>query len=200
MNYKKLNLPRIPIELKFKIVSQAMKKYNRHTGYTHQFGDYGPTQDNLEEEYGVVLDQDDLDYHEATGSVGFYTANEKHEITLQNHYKNVPELANRKWAVQVVSGGEHVAPHIDPPVRGGPGLLYILKTGGTNVTTSWYKLKDIHQENGVDHSVGIPLKLLDEVESHVLEEDCWHYLNFHEIHGVTNQTGVRLALWAYPNV
>jgi hypothetical protein len=197
MNYKKLDLPMLPLELKFKIVSEMKKKYNKQLTTTHQFGDYGQIQDDLEK-YGVVLKPEEARYHETTGSVGFYDLSDKHKVKLQHYFKKTPELCNRRWAAQVVAGQkEHTAPHIDPPKFRKEGMLYILKTGGPSVTTTWYKLKDQHQALGVDHSVGIPMQMIEEVESHILEENCWHYFNFSEIHGVTNQPDVRFALWAY---
>lgn len=196
MYYQKLGeLPRIPLALKFKIVKHAVKKFNKES-MTHQFGDYGQIQDKLEK-YGVTLQPDEKAYHDTTGSVGFYEMSKRYEDKLKEYYKSVPTLSHRQFAMQVVSGGKHTAPHIDPPAFRKEGLLYILKAGGPAVKTTWYKLKEQHQEIGVNDSVGIPMQMIEEAESHILEEDCWHYFNFSEIHGVTNQPDVRFALWAY---
>lgn len=195
LNYEHLkHLPSLPLELKFKIMKEAKKSYQSDKMIA-QFGTYHEFQPGLDT--ALKLDKEDLDYQRKTGGVGFFDISQKYAKKIREHYKKFPLLSSKNFAVQVVCGGTYVAPHIDPPKMRKEGYLYILQPGGPSVTTTWYKVKDEYSHIDVDHSKGLPHKLLEPLESHVLAQDSWHYFNHTVIHGVENQPELRLALWAF---
>lgn len=132
-----------------------------------------------------------------SGGVGFYSVPSELNNKICEFYKNAksPIADNKYYFIQVVNGGKFVLPHIDDPVGRQPGYIYLLKNGGHNVKTTWYTVKDEFKNLNKTFNTGIPYFKLDIAEEHCLEENCWHFMNFSEIHCVKNQESLRLALW-----
>jgi hypothetical protein len=127
---------------------------------------------------------------------------------IEKHYK--PNNKIELLAVQVIDGpglktGEIcvINPHSDPIRKN--SMMYMLKSGGENVITSWYKFKNDQKkkiEFSVDysssqHSYEIDTytkESLDLIESHQLKEDNWYIFNNSIIHGVDNISSLRIGL------
>jgi hypothetical protein len=136
-----------------------------------------------------------------SGGVGFYDIPYNLLCKILEFYQQVnhPEINFTKYWLQVVTGSNFVGPHMDDPLERTDGFLYILKAGGEKVTTTWYEVKQEYQHLQSENYSVIPYSRLDRVESHCLEEDMWHWLNFAKIHGVTNQESLRIAIWGTYN-
>lgn len=129
-----------------------------------------------------------------TGGVYFYIL-PQHLITeLRKHVAHIPELNNFDFKLQIVTGGNHVGPHVDDRNARDNGPLYILQTGGDNVTTTWWEPKEEFKDRVVPDRIGIPYDNLIKVEEHILQASNWYWLDFGSIHSVENITGIRLAL------
>jgi hypothetical protein len=132
-----------------------------------------------------------------SGGVGFYHIPYKLNHSICDFYKklNQTEINFERYALQVVTGGNFVGPHIDDPLERADGSLYLLKSGGTNVRTRWYEIKEEYQHLPLENHTVVPYSKLNLVEDHCLEEDAWHWLNFSKLHSVENQESLRIALW-----
>jgi len=132
-----------------------------------------------------------------SGGVGFYHVPYMLNERIINFYKklNQTEINFNRYALQVVIGGNFVAPHIDDPIKRTEGSFYLLKAGGSNVRTRWYEIKEEYKHIPLESAKIIPYSKLIQVEDHCLGEDTWHWLNFNKIHSVENQDSLRIALW-----
>lgn len=133
-----------------------------------------------------------------SGGVGLYRLPYLLNEKICNFCKSTnTEISDfKRFYIQVVTGGDFVAPHIDPDRE--KGFLYLLQTGGNNVRTKWYTVKEEFKNLKRDIISGIPYNKLNEVADHCLEENMWHQLNFQEIHSVENQESLRISLWGHP--
>jgi hypothetical protein len=131
---------------------------------------------------------------ENTGGVGLYRLPILLNERICDYYKKTnTELSTYvKFYIQVVTGGNFVAPHIDPGRV--EGFIYLLQAGGQNVRTKWYTVKEEFKNLKKEESAAIPYHKLTEVENQCLEENMWHQLNFQEIHSVENQEYLRISL------
>lgn len=130
--------------------------------------------------------------------VGLYNLPERINDKIYKFYRHTDtELSTiEKFSLQVVTGGQFVAPHIDPERSG--GYLYILKSGGDDVRTRWYSVKDEFKDLILNKGYAISFDRVDVIEDRCLEENTWHWLNFGEIHGVENQVTLRIAICEKP--
>ena len=115
-----------------------------------------------------------------------------------DHYTKLdhPLKGLKRWCIQFAIGSDHIPPHVDDPPTRHPSPLYLLKAGGSNVRTRWYKIKDEFKNLEVHTNIGIPYDRLTLVEDHCLKESSWHWMNFSEPHSVENQESLRLSLWS----
>jgi hypothetical protein len=132
-----------------------------------------------------------------TGTIGFYFLPSNIIDRIIDHYTKLdhPLKGLKRWAIQYAIG-DHIAPHIDDPPTRHPSLLYLIKAGGSNVRTKWYKIKDEFKNHEVHYNIGIPYDRLILVEDQCLKESSWHWMNFNEPHSVENQESLRIALWS----
>jgi hypothetical protein len=86
--------------------------------------------------------------------------------------------------IQVMSGGNFVAPHIDE-IRNG-ALNYIIQTGGPDVKTKLYKPKLEYANLKVTPQTVFLYDTIDEVHSETLPTNKWHILDVTQIHSVNN--------------
>jgi hypothetical protein len=125
-------------------------------------------------------------------------------------FENHPTLSvhpGRGVIVQIINGpinGQQfntIQPHSDPNTRP-ESLMYILSTGGNNVKTTWYKIKDdqiidAEQANKETNIYDYPVyskDMLEPIEEHIMEEDCWYHFNHTIPHGVDNIESVRIIV------
>jgi hypothetical protein len=133
-----------------------------------------------------------------TGGVGLYKLPISLNERICNYYKKTnTELSTYiKFYIQVVTGGNFVAPHVDPDRI--EGFVYLLQAGGRNVKTKWYTVKEEFKNLKKNNGSAIPYCKLNEVENYCLEENMWHWLNLQEIHSVEDQESLRILLWGHP--
>lgn len=107
-----------------------------------------------------------------------------------------PEWKYKRFGVQVVTGNKNgiFPPHTDPINSRVKDFVYILDTGGDNVITTWWDLKDGSTTNvKLSTPVWYEEEILNEIEAHKTEEDTWYEFDFTEIHSVKNIQRLRVA-------
>jgi len=197
MYYKKYSeIPGLPNDLKQELIQIAENYIENNIPMVSWYKRYetlNKTSIAFLEHSTFIADENGKD----SGGVGFYAIPiDLHKKIIDFYQKvNNPAINFKMYILQVVTGGSFVAPHIDDPQERKAGFLYLLKAGGDNVTTTWYKVKQEYQHLTLENYSGIPYSRLDQIEKHCLEEDMWHWLNFNQIHGVTNQESLRIMLW-----
>jgi hypothetical protein len=194
MYYKKhVEIPALPDALKQELIQMAESYIENNEPMVAWYKRYETTnkQSIAFLEHNKRFDETD---GKETGGVGFYAIPHNLLCKILAFYQQVNINFTEYW-IQVVTGGSFVGPHIDDPIERKDGFLYILKAGGEKVTTTWYEVKQEYQHLQLENYSLIPYSKLDQVESHCLEEDTWHWLNFSKIHGVTNQESLRIAMW-----
>jgi len=131
-----------------------------------------------------------------TGRIGFYHLPVGITNKILDYYNklNHPLKENTSYFIQMAIGSNFVGPHIDNPEYRESGLLYLLKAGGSNVRTRWYKIKDEFKNQEITYNIAIPYERLTLVEDHCLKEHTWHWLNFSNPHSVENQETLRIGL------
>jgi hypothetical protein len=134
-----------------------------------------------------------------SGTIGFILLPQNIIDNIKYYYTNLdhPLKEKRYYCVQVALGADHIPPHVDNVEERGPGLLYLIKAGGPNVRTIWYKIKDEFKHLQIAYNKGIPYERLIVMENHHLKERTWNWMNFSEPHSVENQDSLRIAV--YPN-
>jgi hypothetical protein len=143
--------------------------------------------DNL---LGVAFNQAQQYYKEKIASFAFVNPPEE----LTKWVKENITLPYRGVNIQVMSGGEFVAPHIDEIRKG--GLNYIIQTGGPDVKTKLYKPKLEYANLKVTPQTVFLYDTIDEVYSETLSINKWHILDVTQIHSVNNldPLGVRISI------
>jgi hypothetical protein len=179
MYCEKLDYGKLSPELKVRLIEYAKDKLT-HTNYLAGYWKPDGTE-NID--YGYINVFPINQYFRREIEQYFYDNNLSH-----------PEWDNKLFGVQVVTGGGsgRFPPHRDPPYYRVKDFVYILDTGGDNVITSWWKVKDTEPPDNSYH-VPIAEEILDEVEAHKTEEDSWYQFDFSEIHSVKNIERLRVA-------
>ena len=98
------------------------------------------------------------------------------------------------FIMQFILNGNFLGPHLDDPSFRTVGHLYILQTGGSNVRTKWYDIKDEFKHCEITNYAYVPYSRLIEIEDHKLEEGTWVRFNFSKIHSVENIETLRIGL------
>jgi hypothetical protein len=197
MYYRKHEeIPGIPEEIKHECIKIGRDKIDQNIPMPYRFGRY-EYEDSTSISY-IEKGTEEKYFNKGNGgSVGFYPLPEELASFLINFYKDTdhPIRNNAVYYLQVVTGGKSVAPHIDASSARKDGFLYLLQAGGTDVRTVWYEVKEEYRDQKLIEYTGIPYDKLDIIESHCLEEDTWHWLNFSKIHSVENQQSLRLSIF-----
>lgn len=198
MYYKKHDeIPSLPDDIKFDLINLAEHNLKENVPMLIWFKG---TETENKNSLGYINNKADIEtLIEKTGGVGFYPIKGELHERVSNFFKN-QNLGSPTiyYFLQVVTGGKSVSPHIDPIDRRTSGFLYLLKSGGNNVRTRWYEVKDEFKDLECPEGTIIPYDKLTMVEDNCLEEDTWHWMNFNKIHSVENQETLRVALWAQP--
>ena len=197
MYYKKCKeIPSLPTDIKQQLIQVAEQNQQNNISMSAWYSGYQTVDTNSLSFVEFDKRFQESNGHE-TGGVGFYLIPLELIDSICKFYKTInrPDIIFKHYYLQVVTGGNFVAPHIDDPQARIEGMLYLLKSGGTNVRTTWYEVKKNYQHLALENYSAIPYSKLDQIETHCLEEDMWHWLNFNKIHGVTNQESLRIALW-----
>ena len=197
--YKEHNeIPSIPIDIAQECISHGLKCLEQNIPMIAWYKRYETVNTN-----SVSYMQPGKEFEESngeeSGGVGFFTLPLEIRKKIKDFYSqfDIPIVQFDDLYLQVVTGGKFVGPHVDDVNCRKEGMLYLLKSGGTNVRTIWYKIKPEYKNLTLENYTVIPYSKLDVVEDHCLTENTWHYLNFSEIHGVINQDSVRMALWGH---
>lgn len=190
MNYKKIHLPPLTEKLKRKLIKAANNTNTIGSFYDCQ--DTDPTKANY-----IKKDTNDYKDFENSGHVVLTPLPEPLKQQIRNHYRLIFPLRDADFVLQTVEGGRFVGPHLDPSDARGVGLIHLIKSGGTNVKTRWYHLKEDSANKPLNNGEFIPYSVINLVEEHQLKEDEWCMFNFKEIHSVENLETKRVGLWAY---
>jgi hypothetical protein len=192
--YKKFDIiPSLPNELTDELVIIAENNVANNIPFATWYGESGSNDKNT---IAYSEKEEERSFLKKSGGVGFYHSPIYLSNEIVNFYKeNSLVNMNVYYLIQVVTGGNFVAPHIDDPSQRHTGLYYLIKAGGPNVRTKWYQVKDEYQHLEIENYKGIPYSKVIEVEDRCLEENTWHWMNFSEIHSVENQETLRVGLW-----
>ena len=183
MNCEKLNYGKFSPELKARLIDFGKQKL-KNPNYTA--GNWKPD----------ITENAHYSLH--GGNINVYPIDQYFRREIEKYFNdnNIshPNWEKKMFGVQLVSGGESESfpPHRDPPYYRDKDFIYILDTGGDNVITSWWKVKDTAPPDNSYH-VPIAEEILDEVEAHKTEEDTWYQFDFSEIHSVRNIQRLRVA-------
>jgi len=200
---QKLNYDPIPADLKEQLIKFALEVHEKEIGLSDlAVADY---QKNTNEGTGSTT---------ADNSVYVYllhpTLTNRIQECYSKFFDEYPTLCSRPGRgvmLQVINGHLHgqefnsVQPHQDPEVRSNT-LMYILSPGGDNVKTTWYKIKDETMKKTVrsnpkinDYDYPIFTKdMLEPIEEHIMQEDCWYHFNHSIPHGVENIKSKRIVI------
>jgi len=192
MYYKKhTGIPSLPNDIKQQLIQIAEQNQQNNVPMSAWYPNCRTTDTN-----NILFEESNTQFCES-GGVGFYLIPPELIDSICKFYKTInhPDITFNYYYLQIVTGGNFVAPHIDDPQARINGMLYLLKAGGADVRTTWYEVKPDYQHLALENYSAIPYSKLDQIEDHWLEEDMWHWLNFNKIHGVTNQESLRIALW-----
>jgi hypothetical protein len=121
---------------------------------------------------------------------------------LKEYYKKTifydPQMM---FAVQTVGqGNPHVPPHSDSEGTRPLNWIYLLDSGGENVTTSWWEPREELGDLPVVPFKKVPYKNLKLVAKIEAELGKWYMLNTEKIHSVEGLSRPRLALICFPMV
>lgn len=199
MYYKKYSeIPSLPKELADECVFIAEHNVKNNVPMVVFYGRY-----ETENKNSAAYNDPGKEYLETggeqSGGVGFFDIPSRLNLDICNFYKSVnhPLIKNEKYFIQVCTGGKFVGPHVDDSNSRAEGFLYLIKSGGSDVRTRWYELKEEYSHLSLTEYSVIPYSRLNIVEDHRLEENTWHWLNFNKIHSVENQETLRVALWGH---
>ena len=195
-NCIKLDIKPLPPEYKQRLVDFAIKEYERKAPYSAVYQDY-ETKDVKNIAY-IPNKEYYIKKYGASGGVKFWPLEPEMNVKIKEFYGDTPVFDNHEWALQIVEGGNHVAPHVDDREARSVGQLYLLKAGGSAVRTEWWEPKEPWKGKYIPDYKGIPYNRLDLIESHILQEDNWYMMNFSQIHSVENQESLRIALSPIP--
>lgn len=139
---------------------------------------------------GVAFNEAQQHYKEKIASFAF--VNPPTELT--KWIKENITVPYRGVNIQVMSGGDFVAPHIDEIRKG--ALNYIIQTGGSDVKTKFYKPKLEYADLKVTPQTVFLRNTIDEVYSETLPTNKWHILDVTQIHSVNNldPSGIRISI------
>ena len=197
MYYKKyLEIPPLPHDIKQDLIKVATHNVENNIPCVVWFGRYETTN-----KQSIAFVEDNKKFEESSGKesggVGFYAIPLDLHKQLISFYQQVnhPVINFTQYWLQIVTGGNFVGPHVDGMKHRPDGFLYLLKSGGSKVQTTWYEIKPEFSHLVMDNYAVIPYSKLNQIETHSLEEDVWHWMNFNKIHGVLNQESLRIAIW-----
>ena len=189
MFYTQHDFPVIPQDLKDELIVYAKE----HVANQHEFN-YG---------WFNTTDKDDLSYiaskeayeaeHGVSGPVIFLAIPQPILTKLVHLYKDVSELQQGFFSLQVNYNIDTFPPHID--MLRSITRMYLLEPGGKNVVTSWYEPKEEFKHLPYDHPVNfIHNNRLIKIKSAVLDTDCWYDLEVNKIHGVEHIEDYRISV------
>jgi sensor histidine kinase YesM len=130
----------------------------------------------------------------ATGKIFFLPTNLNNEII--EFYKNCSNFNNSKMFIQIISGGKYFTPHIDDVKLRKTTKLCILQTGGNNVETTWWNVKEnyANENYGIDPDLlFFPYYKIEKSHSHILKTNSWYELEVNKIHSVENMVEPRIS-------
>jgi hypothetical protein len=97
--------------------------------------------------------------------------------------ENIPEKI-KKIHINEMTEGTHLVPHIDEMrIR---AINYVIETGGSNVTTNFYRVKKKYQHLKASPRTYIPRNKLIPIEKICIQKEKWHSLSVQQIHDVRN--------------
>lgn len=137
---------------------------------------------------GVAFNQAQQYFKEPIALFAFINAPEELTAWVK---ENIP-IPYKDVNIQVMTGGTHVVPHVDE-IRTG-GLNYIIKSGGTDVVTTFYKPKLDYKNFKVVPQTALLPDTLDTVRSEILPTNLWHILDVTQIHSVNNLSSLDLRI------
>ncbi len=97
--------------------------------------------------------------------------------------KNIPEKY-KQININSIVNGTHLVPHIDE--KRTRAVNYVIETGGSNVITSFYKVKKKYQHLEATTRTYIPRHKLTTIEKITIKKESWHSLAVQNIHDVRN--------------
>lgn len=173
MYCKRLKMPPLPKDITDELIEYATRKLE------------------CAEEFKESYNDDDKD----GAKVSFYPVPPALYDRIQKLLYQYPETkGHRHFFIQLVHSGVNVPLHIDAVDQRSVGINYMLKTGGDNIATKWWEIKEEFKDEKLPDAVPLDAKMFTEVESHVLKESCWYEMTFSQVHSAEGMESLRLAL------
>jgi hypothetical protein len=193
--YKKLDhIPAIPKKLCRKLINHVQQMIESNIAPLGYYGKYNT--ENIDKLTYVKPGTPQILF---SCGVGIYEIPKPLHDQLRTFLETCDEpLINYKFLfLQVLYGGKYLGPHLDPKEKK-PGFIYLLKAGGSNVKTIYYKVKAEFQNleyNEEDVYTGIDFNKVEQIFECQLEENKWQCINYNEIHAVINIEDIRIAIY-----
>jgi hypothetical protein len=197
------DLEPLPVTLKQEIIEFVISQLSDKVPFTRVYPSVYKFNNN-EDLANFGGEKIEVNSEKVSSTVGFYVLPDELAERIKFFFTNLnhPDIRFTNYSfVQVVCYGSHVAPHMDSPNDRGPGWLYIIKSGGDQVKTVFYEIKDEHKNvvlKETDYNTIIPFEKIYPVYETIMEEDTWNYYNFNKIHSAQNQESLRIMLYPKP--
>lgn len=173
----------MPYALKTTIANLAIALHQQKAEFEFVYG--SPNPNTTAEQYKQYIKQ-----YGMPRPVGFWQLTDSIKQQVSEWLVGT-EYQNAEWRIQFVKGGSSIAPHKDLTSKRTHNTVYVVKAGGDDVLTSWWKTKD---GSDVPETTVIPFEQLDHEESHTLQEDMMYELDVSTIHSVSKFDTHRILL------
>ncbi len=184
MSIEYFTFPKVPEDIKQSVLEQARKISFQENQYNLTADEnllsaikkFTPKEDDSM--LGVMFEDAQGYFKDKIANFAFIEA----DPVLVKWVKNNISMSYRRVDVQVMTGGVIVVPHIDEIRQG--ALNYILSSGGTDVTTTFYE--PLNKDLVAVPQQAFPYDRISIKDSTVILEEQWHILDVTKIHGVEN--------------
>jgi len=143
------------------------------------------------------MENEDMLFYEKSGGVSAMAMSPELEQKVSNFFKeknhNITNVFEY-YGFLFVEGGPYCAPHLDDVNRRRNGFQYLLKSGGKDTKTVWYKPKEEFTNLEIIDYCAIPYSKIEPQAEASLEEDNWYWMSFDSIHSVENLETMRIFL------
>jgi len=138
----------------------------------------------------------DLDDTEETASVSYFALNSAELMKYVAMFLNsVPALSKfRYFLLHTIHDGTQFDLHFDHCDSEIFRLHYVLDTGGDDVITHYWKVKEEYQGRYFYPVRTLPEYMFDKVQTLKLQEDHWYHLPMTKVHSVDNIESPRIVL------
>jgi len=186
-------MPKLSEDLKKNLITEALMLFHEKSNrvFHHRRFEF-ENQNSLN-----YMNGEDMNFYNKSGGVTVKPLLHYTEILVKEFFKQANHpLTNifEYYGLLYVEGGPYCGPHIDDANRRRNGFQLLLKSGGDNVTTTWWEPKDEFKDLPIIDYSCIPYSKINKVDETCLHENSWYWMKFDSIHSVENQQSIRIFL------